>query len=267
MFGISKASVSVIRQEVCAAIVKILLPKYICIPVGSKLMSVIDGFGKRGFPQCGGAVDGTHIPIEAPRYNAADYYNRKGWHSVSLQGVVDHEAFFTDIYVGWPGRVHDARVLKNSDIYVRGESGCLFPSNCIQSINGVNVPVVLIGDPAYPLRPWLMKPYINSGSLTPEQLCFNTRLSGARVIVEHAYGRLKGRWRCLRNRLNVSVADVPELVGACCTLHNICQAHGESFDETWLNTSCPTAPSLGDDTDSSANGEITRRAITAYLSN
>ena len=33
--------------------------------------------------------------------------------SVILQGVLDHKAHFTDIqYVGWPRRIHDARVLK-----------------------------------------------------------------------------------------------------------------------------------------------------------
>ena len=58
------------------------------------------GFLSRGFPQCAGAIDGTHIPVEAPAENASDYYNRKGWHSVILQGTVDHEGLFTDIYTG-----------------------------------------------------------------------------------------------------------------------------------------------------------------------
>ena len=53
LFGVSKASVCLIRREVCAAIVRVLLQKYIRIPAGSKLASTIDGFLKRGFPVCG----------------------------------------------------------------------------------------------------------------------------------------------------------------------------------------------------------------------
>jgi hypothetical protein len=36
-------------------------------PSGEKLLSVVDGFLTTwGFPQCTGAIDGTHIPIVAP---------------------------------------------------------------------------------------------------------------------------------------------------------------------------------------------------------
>ena len=55
------------------------------------------------------------------------------------------------------------------------------------------------------------------------------------MIVEHAYGRLKGRWRCLLKRLDVDVGDAPELVAACCVLHNICEIHGEAFDDEWMD--------------------------------
>jgi hypothetical protein len=32
-------------------------------------------------------------------------------------GIYDHNMKFIDIYVGMPGRVHDARVFRNSPIY------------------------------------------------------------------------------------------------------------------------------------------------------
>lgn len=79
-----------------------------------------------------------------------------------------------------------------------------------------------------------MKAFPDNGCLTHQQKTFNYRLSKARVVVEHAYGRLKGRWRCLLKRLDVSVSDVSELILACCVLHNICESHGERFNEEWL---------------------------------
>ena len=47
-----------------------------------------------------GAIDGTHIPIKAPFVSHNSHVNRKGAHSVVLQGVCDHELLFTDCYAG-----------------------------------------------------------------------------------------------------------------------------------------------------------------------
>ena len=99
LFGVSKASVCVIRKQACCAIVNVLLRKYIALPTGSDLATVLNGFARKGFPHC----DGSHIPIEVLQDSPADYHNRKGWHSVILQGLVDHIGCFTDINVGWPG--------------------------------------------------------------------------------------------------------------------------------------------------------------------
>jgi len=42
----------------------------------------------RGFPGVVGAIDGCHIPIKQPPGNANDYYNRKEFHSIILQGKI-----------------------------------------------------------------------------------------------------------------------------------------------------------------------------------
>ena len=137
-----------------------------------------------------------------------------------MQGMVDNVGRFTEVYIGWPGRVHDARVFVNSSLYKRGQESTLFP-DWKETINGKEVPLLVLGDPAYPLLSWLMKAFSDNGSLSCQQKAFNYRLSRARVVVEHAYGRLKGRWRTLLKRNDTSVHDLLKLVAACCVLHNM----------------------------------------------
>ena len=140
LFGVSRASVCLIVRDVCDAIVQVLLPKYIHTPHGERLQSIIDGFASKwGIPQCVSAVDGSHIPIVSPLDCPADYFNRKGFHSIILQAVVDHEYRFWNINVGWLGRVHDACVFANSELFQKAQAGTLLPSSP-RVIHGVNVP-------------------------------------------------------------------------------------------------------------------------------
>ena len=80
------------------------------------------------------------------------------------------------MYVSWPSQVHDARVFANSSRVV---------TFCQTGVDEKDVPLVALGDPAYPLLPWLMKVYPNNSYLSCEQKRFNYHLSKARVVVEH----------------------------------------------------------------------------------
>ena len=131
-----------------------------------------------GFPNCGGAVDGTHIPVITPSDHHADYVNRKGWYSIIMQAACNHKYVFTDVNIGWPGLVHNVGVLANSRIFREGEQGTLFgPLPQPLEIEYEEVPIVLLGDPAYPLKPWLQKPFSDGGNLSAEQFYFNYRLT------------------------------------------------------------------------------------------
>lgn len=41
-----------------------------------------------------------------------------------MQGIVDHNKKFIDIFIGYPGSVHDARVLQNSTIFSKLSDLC-----------------------------------------------------------------------------------------------------------------------------------------------
>ena len=117
-------------------IVEKLAPRYIKLPNDDSIQTITDGFFHRWqFPQCAGAIDGSHIPILTPTLNSKDCVNRKKFHSIVLQAVVDHQCRFLDIYIGWPGSTHDARVLANSSIYIKAETGTLYPIKSDKSVD------------------------------------------------------------------------------------------------------------------------------------
>ena len=77
-------------------------------------------------------------------------------------------------------------------LYELGSAGTLL-RHWTEIFEGVDVPLCLLDDSAYPLLAWLMKPYPEGGGITPQQLNFNHRLSQACMTVEQAFGHLKGR--------------------------------------------------------------------------
>ena len=72
----------------------------------------------------------------------SDYYNCKGWYPIITQAVIDHHGLFTDLCIGWPGSVHDTRVLSNSTLHTRIINGELLQGDVI-CVRGGNIPVYL----------------------------------------------------------------------------------------------------------------------------
>jgi len=270
LFGIARCTVCLIVHETCNAIVTKLMSVYISFPTGDELKEVVKGFKEKwDFPQCAGSIDGSHISVTPPLMNHTDYYNRKGFYSVIVQAVVDHNCLFRNIYVGWPGSVHDARVFANSLLYSKVCSGEILQGSSLQ-YRGNEIPILLVGDSAYPIKSWLMKPFPHSSTLTDQQKTFNYRLSRARVQVEIAFGRLKARWRRLSKQMDIHIDNVPHVITACCVLHNLCEVHGDTFNEEWLQDSSledDSEPGITDDDNHHSNdGTSIRNLLVQYLS-
>eukprot|EP00794_Sanderia_malayensis_P020827 gene20827-22871_t len=67
--------------------------------------------GRSLMPYVLGAIDGTHMKIRALKENEKDFYSRYQQYDVVCQGIVDGNMKFLDIVAGFPGSMHNGRVV------------------------------------------------------------------------------------------------------------------------------------------------------------
>ena len=195
-----------------------LASKFIKWPSPEERPVVARDFARhRSFPGIIGAVDGCHIRILTPSESPESFINRKGYASIILQAVCDSDMMFTHCVIGWPGSVHDARVLNNS-LADTAEQKCAPDFH-------------IIGDSAYPLRWWLLTPFKDNGHLTPEQVHYNFYHSSTRMVIERAFGLIKGRFPILNLVQLSNIEDICDLILSACVFNNICLLHNEDVEE------------------------------------
>lgn len=138
--------------------------------------------------------------------------NRKIFPSFNVQATCDEDFKFTSIDVGWPGSVHDSRILKNSTIF----------RHLSQNSNGC-----LLADAGYGITPFIITPFGNP--ISEEEKCFNKYHAKNRVVIEQCFGQLKRRFPILRYGIRLKFENIPLCISACCILHNIAR-HLNEFD-------------------------------------
>ncbi|KAL2087167.1 hypothetical protein ACEWY4_018226 [Coilia grayii] len=121
-FDMPRTTVHNVVHRVCGDLLQVM-PRIIRVPsTAEEVREVGDGFarlaGHGAFRKAMGAIDGCHIRIKAPgEPHAQCYRNRKLFSSIQLQAVCNHAGAFIDVFAGFPGSVHDARVLRSSHLY------------------------------------------------------------------------------------------------------------------------------------------------------
>lgn len=223
----SPAFVSITIRKVCAAIAN-LSSQLIKFPTTEEdVREAVTHFAaKYHIPQCLGAIDGTHIPIQTPSSDSQAYVNRKGWHSYNVQATADYKFCFTNVSIQWPGSMHDASVFQASALAKALTDGTVPPCPRQLFTDTDPIPVFLLGDPAYPLLSYLMKEFVQGGATQREQY-FGLVMCKARMIIECAFGRLKARWRCLSRPMDIKQGALPDVILCCFVLHNFCELQRE----------------------------------------
>lgn len=220
-FGVGKSTVSDILRQVCWAIAKVVGPKYIRLPESeTEMKDLVEGYEREhGMAQAWAATDGSHIFIKQPSLRPNDYLNRKSRYSINVMATADYKYRFVDVSVACPGSMHDASIFVASPLYAKLSTGAL-PTYKRELIpDRPKVPAFLLGDAAYPLSTFLMKEYPDGGKDVAEKF-FSQKLSSARIVIECAFGRVKGKWKCLQRDMDINMNDLPAVIYSCFVLHN-----------------------------------------------
>ncbi|KAJ1190505.1 hypothetical protein NDU88_007243 [Pleurodeles waltl] len=151
-------------------------------------------------PNISGAIDGTHVAfVPAPQE----------W--TGVQKPCADGVFGRPVHVNakYPGSVHDTCILRNSSIpYVMGQ----FQRHRVW----------LIGDSGYTNLSWLLTTVRNPRTRAEE--LYNEAYGRTRRIIEHTFGLLKARFRCLHltgGSQYYSLKKVCQIIVSCCMLHNL----------------------------------------------
>ncbi|CAH1990945.1 unnamed protein product [Acanthoscelides obtectus] len=94
-------------------------------------------------------------------------------------------------------------------------------------------PCVILGDEAFPLKRYLMRPFPGSQVDDPANKQFNYRLDFARRIVENTFGILSQKFRIYNRRMQANPENADYIILATFVLHNFIKIYdGFSFTAT-----------------------------------
>eukprot|EP00249_Psilotum_nudum_P034871 c54504_g1_i1 orf=631-1992(-) len=235
-FGIGTSSSCKAFYEVCKTL-QDKLNHLVDLPsTADGLNPIIERFSAQGMPNCCGVIGCTQFLLEKTPLNAClstsmDCRDENGNHTVQMQAVVDATGRFLDISVGWGGSLSPGNILPQTTLFSRVESGELLGGPPLELINRALIPEYIIGDQSYPLLPWLITPYLDTG-LTATQPFFNTVHEYVRGTVSRAFGTLKAHWQLLSSRQRVENLELlPFIVAAACILQNFLINNGEPIPD------------------------------------
>ena len=88
-----------------------------------------------------------------------------------------------------------------------------------------------LGDNAFALMPWMVKPYSRRQLTREERIIANCRVSRGRRVVKIAFGILESRFRVLLGTMEQRLRVVRDIVFLCLVLYNMLMTHQGRADK------------------------------------
>ena len=130
-----------------------------------------------GFPAVG-IWDRFHIHVNLQLKANFSFKNK---YTVNNLALTSYNKRVLYEVVGAPGSTHDARMLKESSFFDEVFTGRSLPDQKINLGDFGDIPLVTIGDSAFPSFSWLIK-CCNENTRDPQQRYFNKMLCSAELI-------------------------------------------------------------------------------------
>ncbi|KAK0142242.1 putative nuclease HARBI1 [Merluccius polli] len=215
--AVRKSAVGHVVHSVSSALTE-LMGQYVKWPENEDAMARTKRkfFSLGGMPNTIGAIDCTHVHIQAPRSREWEYVTvieRAGTAlTCSLWGML---------------------TLLSPTVSYDGLGLYTMPKLQQTTPDGI-----LLGDSGYPLLPWLMTPFATVTNDSQQR--YNSVHATTRGTIERLNGVIKRRFACL-NYLRVESQKACHIICACIVLHNIPQTRIVPLQEALIDGPPPCA--------------------------
>lgn len=163
---------------------------------------------------------GKHIAYLAPSAAGSSYRNYKGYNSFVLMAICDAHNRYIYIDIGANGIMGDASIWNQSKVRHMLESNEIkLPRACKLPGSELVAPFLLLGDDAFALSTYLMKPYSHRG-LSLEEIEYNYLLSRNRRLIECTFGQTTAKFQVISKPIILEADKAIKVVIAIISLHN-----------------------------------------------
>lgn len=198
-----------------------------------------------GFPNCIGSIDGKHVTIKCPANTGSNYWCYLHKFSMVLMAIVGPDYKFICVDIGGFGKNSDGGIFEVSNMGKKFEENMMnVPAS--KNLPGKNEPCphVVIGDEAFGLKPYLMRPFAYRQSRNdPLKENYNARLCTARRVVENAFGILAQKWRIFYRPIETKTTTTILIIKTACVLHNFLRT--KKSDDQFFEFLDPPESELG----------------------